>query len=109
MNLTDRYTKLPDGNIALELTDGQSTPLGKIVGHLLYHNRELYSLCPSPIGCPSTGGQHSLRIRGSMDDVKAFIDLMIDFYSKYKSLSLVEEGIDALWNIKKMLIGKTGL
>jgi hypothetical protein len=108
MKLLERFRKLPDGNVALELTDGQHEPLGKIVGHLYYHNKNLLDLAPNHIGYPSNGGQHSLHIRGSMEDIKTFVELLIEEYGKFSN-EAVKEGVDVLRLIRIMLTGRTGL
>lgn len=85
----------------LDLTSPQDSPLGNILCHLYYNSSSLLSLAPKRSGFPHNGWSHSFSISGSLEDLCAYLDLLIDYYSPYKSCS---KGVAVLSKVKKALM-----
>lgn len=66
--------------IYVDLSIGQTTPIGKALGHIWYSNRALRDLGPGISGYPHNGGEHSMSITGTPDDCLAFMDLIGEKY-----------------------------
>jgi hypothetical protein len=90
----DRIRKLLQGGVAVELTAGQTEPLGVVVGHIYYTNHALGDMLPQhdysngqPVGrtltssgYPHNGGEHTMIIYGPKGDVQAFLELAGEHY-----------------------------
>lgn len=68
-----------NGELSVNLTSIQNSPLGEIVGKIYYFT-SLLDLIKST-GYPHNGGQHSLQIRGNKEDVLCFLDLVIETFT----------------------------
>ena len=90
-----RFVLTSDVDCLLDLTAGQHTPFGNLVGSLYYskYGRQLLELAPYRGGYPHNGGEHTLYIRGSVEDVCAWFDLLID---RYKQISSVQSVLTAI-------------
>lgn len=66
--------------IYVKLSMGQTTPIGKALGHIWYSNWALRDLGPGINGYPHNGGEHSMSITGTPDDCLAFMDLIGEKY-----------------------------
>lgn len=66
--------------IYVELSSGQTTPIGKALGNIWYSNKTLRDLGPEIDGYPHNGGEHTMSIRGSADDCLVFMQLIADAY-----------------------------
>jgi len=69
-----------NGKIHVDLSAGQQTELGIMVGHIYYYNDTLMALCPHSSGYPHNGGEHTMRIAGSKGDIQAFLQMTADHY-----------------------------
>ncbi len=96
--LHDRVGKVGK-NISVCLTDIQGAPLGRVVNRLYDHDK-LMDMAPGRTGYPYNGGQHTLTIRGSKDDVLCFMELGKEHVQKYRSH---EEGIKILDDIMEIV------
>lgn len=68
-------------NVSVKLDAPQSTRTGHVLNKILYagmHGYEdLYDMAPNPVGCPHHGGEHTLTIRGTRQDVCTWLDLVV--------------------------------
>ncbi len=67
----------PKGRIAIELSSGQYTPMGKLLG-LMYYRTRITDLLERTehFGYPHNGGQHTFSYRGNGKTFVAFLELM---------------------------------
>jgi hypothetical protein len=66
--------------IYVDLSMGQTSPIGKALGHIWYSNKALRDLGPEIDGYPHNGGEHTMSISGTPDDCLAFMDLIGEKY-----------------------------
>jgi hypothetical protein len=80
----DRISKLGRG-YTVTLTDLQESPLGKLLHHLYYTFRftDLCNMAPLHTGYPHNGGQHTFAIRGSKEDLVAYLELLEESFKGY--------------------------
>lgn len=64
----------------VDLSTSQYIPFGKMLGSLYYANQALLSLAPGRSGYPHNGGEHTLSLSGSKEDINAFLDLVVEKY-----------------------------
>ena len=69
---------------SLNVSDGQQTPAGRIIGELHYGGilEKLLKRDDEYNGCPHDGGAHTLYLRLTQPDLEAFILLVKEHYSK---------------------------
>lgn len=84
--------------VEINMTTSQYNAFGKIINNLYYSTRMLDLIQSS--GYPHNGGSHTLYIRGTIADLNAFLDLMIE---KYCGITSRFEGKDILPLIKTRL------
>lgn len=73
-----------DNVVILDLSAGEQTSLGKIVSHMYYgKNHELLDLLSTHWGYPHNGGQHSLMARGPKEEIRLFLEFLVDAYQGY--------------------------
>ncbi len=67
----------PKGRIAIELSAGQFTPMGRILG-IMYYRLDVVDLLERTehFGYPHNGGQHTFSYRGNGKDFVAFLELL---------------------------------
>lgn len=68
--------------VYLDLTSPEyheTSAMPKILRHILYHNSTLVNLIENT-GCPNTGCQHKLIIKGEHTEVFAWLDLLVELY-----------------------------
>jgi hypothetical protein len=88
---------------ALDLTSGQETPIGTLVGHLYYSNHTLLDQVEHD-GYPHNGGSHSLTIKGKIADLLARLDMVVEFYSQPKMPERYVDGARHLKILKESLV-----
>lgn len=90
----------PNGKIRLNLTSGQTTHLGRLIGAIHYSKRgvDLLSLIENT-GYPHNGGEHSLAIYGTVPELITFIDLVVEMFMNCG----YDEGLHALMFYKMEL------
>lgn len=83
----------PHGKIRLNLTAGQTTHLGRLVGAIYRSKRgdELLSLIENT-GYPYNGGEHGLVLYGTVPELITFIDLVVEMFMNCG----YDEGLHAL-------------
>jgi hypothetical protein len=64
----------------VDLSTSQYIPFGKMLGHLYYQNQALLALAPGRNGYPHNGGEHTLSLCGTKEDINAFLDLVTEKY-----------------------------
>ena len=88
----------------VEMSAQQESPYGKLLNNFYYSNTTLCDLAPGRHGFPHNGGEHTLFIKGSYGDVKAFLDLMIEEYTQVKYSRLIREGVQELIELRDQLV-----
>ena len=67
--------------VTVFLTSGEQTPMGKVLADIYYRNHSgLCDLAPGRTGYPHNGGQHSFSTTGTIPDVIAFLELVMEQY-----------------------------
>ncbi|MEM0550476.1 MULTISPECIES: hypothetical protein [Aeromonas] len=66
--------------VFLDLSAPQHSITGRAIHQLMYRNQDLYEMAPNPSGTPHTGGEHSFCIKGSRQEVNAWLDLFAEAY-----------------------------
>lgn len=64
----------------VDISTSQYIPFGKMLGSLYYANQTLLEQAPGRSGYPHNGGEHSLSLNGSKEDICAFLDLVTEKY-----------------------------
>ena len=68
-------------HVSIKLDAPQTTRTGYVLNKILYGEmhgcQDLFDLAPNPVGCPHHGGEHTLTIRGTRQDVVAWLDLVV--------------------------------
>ncbi len=73
--------------VTLKMSSPQETALGKALFKLYYMTgKDLLSLIDH-VGYPHNGGEHTLRITGSLEDVKAWVGLFQEKYGGFVGLA----------------------
>ncbi len=72
-----KLTDHPSGRIAIDLSSGQFTPLGKILS-IIYYRMDVCDLLEpmERFGFPHNGGQHTFSYRGNGRDFVAWLELV---------------------------------
>lgn len=81
---TLKWHKAGTGEVAVQLTSGQNTPMGKLLFNLYYRMDVIDLLGKRACGYPHNGGEHCLFIHAPWGDVVAFLDLFQDEVQKFK-------------------------
>ncbi len=63
--------------VRIDLTMGQTTPVGDFMGKLMYSNNLLLSVI-NYTGCPHNGGEHSFCINDDVDSAIVWVELLIE-------------------------------
>lgn len=96
------YSVATGWTTALDLTSGQETPIGEIVGHLYYSNHCLLDMVKHD-GYPHNGGSHSLTIYGEKKDLIAWLEMVAEFYFQSKFAKRFGLGAEELQLLKNKL------
>jgi hypothetical protein len=75
-----RIRRLDDGRYSLDMTDSEQSPIGCMLYYIHYGNTTLYKLAPDPTGAPHDGGEHKLRIRGRIEDLIAYLEIIVECF-----------------------------
>ncbi len=95
-----RIKKYIDGLVMVDLSSPQNSQIGRILYHIYYHNETLCDMAPARTGFPNNGGEHTFSVAGTPGDVAAWIELVIEKYSK---LTTIPDALEELRNIVKQL------
>lgn len=83
--------------VTVKLDAPQSTRTGNVLNKILYagmHGHEdLYEMAPNPVGCPHHGGEHTLTIKGTRQDVCAWLDLVICEFPDWETAGLAIKNV----------------
>lgn len=62
----------------VNLTASQSSPMGKILGHMYYQTDmvEMARHSVEVVGYPHNGGEHSCLLMGEKHDIAAFLEIL---------------------------------
>ena len=75
-NVINRLELTTGGEVHVELTSGEQTPLGNLVSRLYYQTNVMAVVDrDSRWGYPHNGGQHTFQYRGSPRDAVAMLEL----------------------------------
>jgi hypothetical protein len=94
-----------DGLLHADLSSGQYSQYGKILHHLYYSHKYLMDMAPGRSGYPHNGGEHTLRVKGSKEDIVAWLEMVRDEYARISKLpegvAEVQKAIDEVKAFKK--------
>lgn len=63
--------------VRIDLSMGQTTPVGDFMGKLMYSNHPLKTMI-NYSGCPHNGGEHSFCINDDEDNALVWLELLIE-------------------------------
>ncbi len=66
--------------VYIDLSMPEHSTFDSALSKMYYRNDTLLSLAPSRSGFPSNGGEHTMHIKGSRKECRAFLDLVKETY-----------------------------
>lgn len=74
----------------VELSAPQDSPRGKLLADFYYQgvSQQLKDLGVRVSGYPHNGGEHTLWLQGSNDDVRAYLELMAEIFEPYEKYAI---------------------
>jgi hypothetical protein len=73
--------------VTLKMSSPQETPLGKALFKLYYMTgKDLLDMIDH-VGYPHNGGEHTLRLTGPLEEIKAWVGLFQEMYGSFPGLA----------------------
>lgn len=76
--------------VSFDVTFNQSTHWGDILHRIMYGGSERLELLDSWSGCPHNGGEHSLSVRDTKDNLITWFEMIEEDFPNHKGLEIVK-------------------
>lgn len=93
----DNNQEFNERNVICCLSAPQTSRTGHVLNKILYGMSkgydDLWEMAPGATGCPHNGGEHTLTLRGTRQDINSWLDLVVEEFPDWEGCASFVKGL----------------